>query len=65
MFSERRGRRALHPNIQQLHKPEYDPAKIFIIGAKISIVFGFGLGYNERENRAARKEGLLCLRFEK
>ena len=24
MFSERRGRRSLHPNIQQIDKPEFD-----------------------------------------
>ena len=28
MFSERRGRRSLHPNIQQIDKPEFEDVTI-------------------------------------
>ena len=30
MFSERRGRRSLHPNIQQVDKPEFKERKLQI-----------------------------------
>ena len=30
MFSERRGRRSLHPNIQQIDKPEFEAQRLVL-----------------------------------